>query len=135
MVRCKSGYDPQEDSILLERQVRLHSFGKVLDMGTGSGIQAIAATQNSRVISVLATDVQKGVINYCKKCIQNPKIKFVQSDLFEKVKGKFGTIENAWHASELRSKRTRSQVGHFRKSQKPKVFDTLCKWDLQSHGS
>ncbi|MBI2653979.1 methyltransferase [Candidatus Woesearchaeota archaeon] len=92
MVTCKSGYDPREDSILLERQVRLHAKGKVLDMGTGSGIQAIAATQNSRVISVLATDVQKGVINYCKKCIQNPKIKFVQSDLFEKVKGKFDAI-------------------------------------------
>lgn len=92
MVSCKSGYDPQEDSILLERQVRMHVKGKVLDIGTGSGIQAIAAAQNSKVISVLATDVQRGVINYCRKCIKNKKIKFVHSDLFENVRGKFDTI-------------------------------------------
>ena len=92
MASCKSVYDPQEDSTMLEKYVRQYAKGNVLDIGTGSGIQAIAAAQNKNVISVLATDIQKGVIEYCKKCIQNNKIKFIQSDLFEKIKGKFDTI-------------------------------------------
>ena len=92
MVTCKSGYDPQEDSDLLERHVRKHAFGKVLDMGTGSGIQAIAAAQSTKVQSVLAADTQKGVVEYCKRNIKNDKIKFLQSDLFSKIRGRFDTI-------------------------------------------
>ncbi|MBS3101425.1 methyltransferase [Candidatus Woesearchaeota archaeon] len=92
MVRCKSGYDPQEDSTMLERYARQCAKGKVLDIGTGSGIQAIAAAQNSSVKSVLAADIQKEVVNYCKKNIKNRRIKFIQSDLFKKIKGKFDTI-------------------------------------------
>ena len=89
---CTSGYDPQEDSRLLEKWVRQFAKGKVLDIGTGSGIQAIAAAQSPGVVSVLAVDVQNGVIDYCRKTIKNPKIKFRYSDLFSKVKGKFDTI-------------------------------------------
>ena len=92
MPSCKSVYDPQEDSTMLERWVIQYAKGKVLDIGTGSGIQAIAAAQNNKVISVLATDIQKGAIDYCKKCIKNRKIRFMQSDLFNKVTGKFDTI-------------------------------------------
>ena len=78
MASCKSVYDPQEDSTMLEKHVRQYAKGKVLDIGTGSGIQAIAAAQNKNVTSVLATDVQKGVIEHCKKNIKNRKINFIQ---------------------------------------------------------
>ena len=92
MPGCKSVYDPQEDSTMLEKHVRMHAKGNVLDIGTGSGIQAIAAAQSPRVKSVLATDLQKGVIDYCRKNIKNKKIRFIQSDLFKNAKGKFDTI-------------------------------------------
>ncbi|MDP3766027.1 MAG: methyltransferase [Nanoarchaeota archaeon] len=92
MVSCKSVYEPREDSTMLEHHVRQHAKGNVLDVGTGSGIQAIAAAQNKNVASVLATDIQKGVIQYCKKCIKSKKIKFLQSDLFKNIKGTFDTI-------------------------------------------
>ena len=88
----KPVYEPMEDSALLERYVRKYAIGKVLDVGTGSGIQAIAAAQNEDVENVLAIDVQKDVIDYCKKNIKHEKIKFLQSDLFNKVRGKFDTI-------------------------------------------
>ena len=92
MVSCKSIYEPREDSTMLEKHVRQYTKGKVLDIGTGSGIQAIAAAQNKNVKSVLATDIQKEVVEYCKKNIKNKKIRFLQSDLFDNVKDRFETI-------------------------------------------
>jgi len=76
----------------LEKHVKELSKGDVLDIGTGSGIQAEAAASNSKVKSVLAADIQKEVIVHCKQTIKNKKITFKVSDLFKNVKGKFDTI-------------------------------------------
>jgi len=93
VVNCKSVYEPREDSTLLEYYVRKYAKDIVLDMGTGSGIQAITAAHSSKVKSILATDIQKSTIEYCKKCIKNNKIRFMVSDLFENIKDKkFDTI-------------------------------------------
>ena len=93
MESCKSPYEPREDSTLLETYVRQYAKGSVLDIGTGSGIQAITAAHCPKVKSVLATDVQKSTIEYCKKNIKNKKIKFIISDLFKSIKNKrFDTI-------------------------------------------
>ena len=67
MAPCISVYEPQEDSTMLVKYVRDYAKGNVLDVGTGSGIQAIAASQNKNAVSVLATDMQKGVIKYYKE--------------------------------------------------------------------
>ena len=79
-------YEPNEDSYLLAEQVKKYAHGKVLDMGTGSGIQAETALKNTK--DVLAADINEESVNYCKK----KGINSIQSDLFQKVSGKFDLI-------------------------------------------
>jgi HemK-related putative methylase len=86
-------YEPREDSTLLAHQVKRYAKGYVLDIGTGSGIQAVEAAKKKSVKSVLAVDIQKDVIEHCKSKIKNKKIRFVQSDLFSRIKQKrFNTV-------------------------------------------
>ena len=79
-------YEPEEDSFLLSKYVRKYAQGKVLDMGTGTGIQAIAALENTE--EVLAVDINEEAVEYAKK----KNINAIQSDLFENVEGKYGII-------------------------------------------
>ncbi|MEI6849523.1 MAG: HemK2/MTQ2 family protein methyltransferase [archaeon] len=85
-------YSPDDDSYLLETQVKLYSKDKtVLDMGTGSGIQALSAL-NSGAKSVLAVDINKEAITLLKNKYKQKNIKFLHSNLFSKVKSKFDLI-------------------------------------------
>ena len=80
-------YEPQEDSYMLEEQVKkLVKNVKVLDMGTGSGIQARAALENN--CEVLAIDINQEAVDYVKK----KGIRVIKSDLFSNVEGKFDVI-------------------------------------------
>ncbi len=87
-------YEPQEDSFMLLEQVKKYSKGFVLDMGTGSGIQAIEAAKNSSL--VIAADINDEAIEYAKKEAENTNnIKFVKTDLFSNLqnyKNSFDTI-------------------------------------------
>jgi release factor glutamine methyltransferase len=78
-------YEPDEDSFLLAEQVRKHAFGKVLDMGSGSGIQAENALGAKKILCV---DINPVAVKLLKK----KGFDALQSDLFENVKGKFDTI-------------------------------------------
>lgn len=81
-------YEPAEDSFLLEKVVRKYSKGKkVLDVGTGSGIQAEAALSFGAK-KVLAIDIDEEAFEFCRR----KKINCLKSDLFSKVNGKFGLI-------------------------------------------
>jgi release factor glutamine methyltransferase len=81
-------YQPKEDSYLLEEQVKKFSNNKsVLDMGSGSGIQALAAL-SSGAKSILAADINPEVIEELKK----KDIPVVKSDLFSRIKEKFDII-------------------------------------------
>ena len=86
-------YEPREDSRLLAKYVKKYAKGLVLDIGTGSGIQAVEAAKKKNVKKVVAVDIQKEVIDYCKENIKNKKIVFKQSDLFSNIKNiRFDTI-------------------------------------------
>ncbi|MBW3023345.1 methyltransferase [Candidatus Woesearchaeota archaeon] len=85
-------YLPREDSFLLQKYVKEHSIGKVLDMGTGSGIQAATAATNKNVSKVLAVDINKKAVEHCKENIKSRKIVFKQSNLFSNIREKFDTI-------------------------------------------
>lgn len=85
-------YEPREDSFLLAVQVKKHAQGKVLDMCTGSGIQAVTATKKKTVTSVLAVDINKKALAHAKKHNPHSKLTFLHSDLFSNVKETFDTI-------------------------------------------
>lgn len=82
-------YEPREDSELLKKYVKKYSKGLVLDMGTGSGIQAETAAKKKNVSQVFAVDINPEV----KKYITDKKIKIIISDLFKKIpKKRFDTL-------------------------------------------
>ena len=88
-------YDPREDSFLLEKElvnyIKKYKPQSVLDMGTGTGIQAIAAKKNG-VKEVVAADINSKAILCAKKNSKNLDIVFIQSDLFSNIYEKFDLI-------------------------------------------
>lgn len=81
-------YTPAEDSFLLEKAVKKYAKGKrVLDMGSGSGVQAQAALA-SGACEVTAVDIDGEVVAHLKK----QHLKTIKSNLFTNVKGTFDLI-------------------------------------------
>lgn len=86
-------YQPREDSLLLAKAVAQHARGRVLDMGTGSGIQAATAAESRRVRAVAVADVSRRAIEYCEAHLRHPKIRwYFRSDLFRDIPGMYDTI-------------------------------------------
>lgn len=81
-------YQPAEDSWLLAEHVKKYAKDKrVLDLGTGSGIQAKTAKQ-AGARSVLAVDINRKALAEVKK--QN--IPTLHSNMFEKITEMFDLI-------------------------------------------
>lgn len=89
-------YHPAEDSYLLAKHVESLVSGVVLDMGTGSGIQAVTAALKQDVASVLAVDITPEALREAEKRADNAgvsgKISFLLSDLFDEVNGRYNWI-------------------------------------------
>lgn len=93
-------YEPREDSQFLARFVERHARGRVLDVGTGSGIQAFTALQNADVEGIVAVDIDPLAVECVKERIvaeldqaQRRRIVVLRSDLFESLEGElFDTI-------------------------------------------
>ena len=82
-------YEPQEDSHLLAEVVakRVKPKMHVLDMGTGSGIQAFSATKAGARI-VMAVDVDEQALDHVTQQIKEKNIlniRVQQSDLFSNI--------------------------------------------------
>lgn len=81
-------YSPAQDSFLIKKCLKGRVQDKVvLDMGTGSGILAIASLQLGAE-QVYAADINSSAL----KLIKEKRIKKIKSDLFSKIKSKFEVI-------------------------------------------
>ncbi len=79
-------YFSEEDSFLIQKHPKIFSKGRVLDVGTGSGILAETAMRNTK--DVIAVDIDDESVKYAK----SKGINAIKSDLFSNVKGKFDVI-------------------------------------------
>jgi release factor glutamine methyltransferase len=85
-------YYPREDSNLLAKVVETRARGKVLDLGTGSGIQGITAALKG--CNVTFADIDENAIAAARENAGLNKVKgiFVVSDIFSNISGSFDTI-------------------------------------------
>lgn len=85
-------YSPREDSYLLAEAVERHAFGKVLDMGTGTGIQGIVACKKG--CDVTFADASQEALDCARANAESNSVsgKFVRTDLFSNIAGRFNTI-------------------------------------------
>ena len=87
-------YDPQEDSYMLVDAVKKYARGKVLDIGTGSGVQGIAALKNKDVTHIIFSDVDTECVVHVNNKVHDKRAEFIVADLFNgfDVKKKFDSI-------------------------------------------
>jgi release factor glutamine methyltransferase len=87
-------YSPGEDSYLLLKHAKPILKGRVLDMGTGSGILAIEAAQHPDVSIVVAVDIDIKAIKHTRKRaeIGGIHLDLRHGDLFEPIKNEFFDI-------------------------------------------
>lgn len=83
-------YPISEDTLLILKNIRCGD--EMLDMGTGNGEIAIECAK--RGSKVTAVDIDPEAIDYARKRARKEgvRIKFVLSNLFENVQGKYDTI-------------------------------------------
>lgn len=90
-----------ETEVLTERVISRYRFFKeplrILDLCTGSGNIAIALAKNLSHCQIIAADISSQALelagsNAKLNNINNGKIKFLKSDLFNDIKGKFDII-------------------------------------------
>ena len=81
---------------MLSKYVWALVSGNVLDMGTGSGIQAVTSAMKPEVVSVLAVDINSEALKEAEKRSVSAgvsgKISFLLSNLFDEVNGRYDWI-------------------------------------------
>ena len=89
-------YRPAEDTLLLLRHAEERVEGSVLEVGTGSGVIAVAMALKPDVSRVVATDINPAAIEAAagraREAGVAERIEFKVCDLFEGVEGRFDWI-------------------------------------------
>jgi len=85
-------YEPSDDTFLMLKNIKIGKGENVLDMGTGSGIIGISCAKLGA--NVTSADINPYAVELAEKNagLNNVDIKVVESDLFERIKGKFDVI-------------------------------------------
>lgn len=85
-------YKPREDSYLLRDEVAKLARGRVLDLGTGTGIQGITAALKG--CQVVFADINPIALRCAQgnAWLNNITGAFIVSDLFSEIRGKFDMI-------------------------------------------
>lgn len=84
----------QETELLVEKALQeVNNDSKVLDLCTGSGAIAVSLAKNCDA-EITASDISKKALKVAKKNAKNlgANIKFIQSNMFDNIKGKFDVI-------------------------------------------
>ena len=87
-------YEPAEDSFMLATYASSLS-GKILEIGTGSGIAALSAAAANKKNDVLGVDINGAAVKCAQENAKLNKITnalFRESDLFSDISGKFDAI-------------------------------------------
>ncbi|MDE1870779.1 MAG: methyltransferase [Candidatus Micrarchaeota archaeon] len=89
---CRGVYEPREDSYMLAESVNMHAFGKVLDLGTGTGIQGIVAALKG--CEVTFSDIDEKALECARANAEQNGVsgKFLRSDMFDSIGERFNTI-------------------------------------------
>ena len=89
---CKGVYMPREDSYLLAEATEKYASGRVLDLGTGSGINGIVAAKKG--CDVTFADVNSLALSCARRNAELNAVKgeFVSTDLFSNINKKYNTI-------------------------------------------
>ena len=89
---CANVYEPSDDSFLLADNIRVLENERVLDMGTGCGIQGIIASKMGATVT--SSDISEEALKCAKKnaLLNGADITFVKSDLFSGIEGGFDLI-------------------------------------------
>lgn len=82
---------------LVEEVIKLSKDKQdILDLCTGSGAIAISLAKYKEGLNIIASDISEKALDIAKinskKLLKNQNIKFIQSDMFENIEGKFDII-------------------------------------------
>lgn len=85
-------YKPSDDSFLLADNIQAKADERVLDMGTGCGIQGIIASKMGAAVT--SSDISEAALECARRNadLNDAEITFVKSDLFENIEDKFDLI-------------------------------------------
>ncbi|MBU2560445.1 methyltransferase [archaeon] len=89
---CPDVYEPSDDSFLLGDNIKVKRGERVLDMGTGCGIQGIIASKMGGVVA--SSDISDAALKCAGKNakLNSANMTFAKSDLFRDIKGEFDLV-------------------------------------------